>query len=127
MSASSRPGEQDHVGPVHAPARPADLLVIGDRRLRGPQVDDESQVGLVEPHPEGARRYQGLELVFQQGVLGGFPFRMVIAPGVRGDVKAALAQEAGGVVGRGHGQRVDNARARQLIQVLGEPGEALLG
>ena len=55
-------GQQDDVGAVHAPARPADLLVVGDGRLRRAEMDDEAEVRLVESHAQRARRHEGLDL-----------------------------------------------------------------
>ena len=126
MSASSRPGSSDDVGPVHAPAGPADLLVVGDRRLRGAQVHDEAQVGLVEAHAQRAGGHQRLDLIPEQGGLGRLALGMVVLAGVGGDQVAAVAQELGHFTGAGDGQRVDDARAVQLVQVLGQPGQPLL-
>src|SRR6266576_7131813 len=52
---------------------------------------------------------------------------MLVFSWVRGDVMAALAQEGGGLVRGRHRQRIDDAGAWQLAEVLGEPAEALLG
>ena len=45
--------------------------------------------------------------------------------GVGGDVEALLAQEAGHPLGLGDGEHVDDARAGQRAQRLGDPGVAL--
>ena len=89
-----RPRQQDHVGAGHGPARPADLLVIGDGRLRGTQVHDEAQVRLVETHAQRAGRHQRLELPVQQGALGGEPLLLLVPAGVGADVVAAIARKA---------------------------------
>ena len=51
---------------------------------------------------------------------------MVVFPGVGRDVEPVFAQEAGRLAGGADGQRVDDARPRKVIQVLGKPGEPLV-
>ena len=126
MSRSSASGQQDHLGPGHSPPGAADLLVVGDRRLRRAQVHHEAQVGLVETHAQGAGGHERLELPVEQGALGGQPLLLLVTSGVGGDIVAPVAQEGRGLVGRGHGQGVDDAGPRQLVQVLGQPAEPLL-
>ena len=69
MSSSSRPASRTPYAPVHGTARPADLLVVGDRRARPLVVDDEAQVRLVEAHPERDGGDQRLHLVGDERVL----------------------------------------------------------
>ena len=70
---------------------------------------------------------RALQLAGEQRVLGRLALRVVVLPRVRGDVMAALAQEGRGLVRRRHGQGVDDARARQLAEVLVQPGQPLAG
>lgn len=88
-------------------------------------MDHEPEVGLVEAHPEGRGGHQRLDPVGQQVGLGGAALGVLGATRVRGDREAATAQEVGDLVGRGHRHGVDDARARQLGQVVGQPAEAV--
>ncbi len=56
-------GEQQHVGALARSTGTADLLVVGHRRGWGTEVQDEAQIGLVEPHAQRAGRDQRLDLV----------------------------------------------------------------
>ena len=119
-----RPGQQHHLGPLHAAAGPPHLLVVGHRRVRRADVDDEGQVGLVEAHAQRAGRHQrldpvGLEVLLQPLALGRLrPAR------VGGHVEPGLAQALGDLEGGAHGEAVDDARARRGAQVAGQPGQA---
>ena len=85
MSRSSRPGSSIDLGPLDAAPGPADLLVVGDRRLRRAQVHDEAEVGLVEPHAEGAGGDQRLDPVGEQVLLRLQPLGLVVLAAVGGD------------------------------------------
>jgi len=61
-------------------------------------VHDEPEVGLVEPHAQRARRYQGRHLVVAQGALELQPVGRVGAAGVGAHGVATLAQQRGGVL-----------------------------
>ena len=80
--------QQQHVGPLDGPAGPPDLLVVGDRRLRRADVDDEAEVGLVEAHAERRCRHERLDPVLDERRLGGQPLGGVGATGVGDDVVA---------------------------------------
>ena len=115
-------GQQHHGGLVGAAAGAADLLVVGDRRLRRPHVDHEAE-RRVEPHAERAGGDQRLdpaggEVLLEDGALGGLGLA-----GVGSDVVAAGAEVAGDLLGGRHGEAVDDADARLLGEVVGEPGQ----
>ena len=116
-------GQQQHVGAAYRPAGPADLLVVRDRRGRRAQVYHEAEVGLVEPHAQRRGGHQRLDPVGQQVLLGGAAVGVLGLPGVRGDQVAARSQEVRRLLGRGDGQRVDDARAGELVEVVGQPGQ----
>ena len=101
----------------------ADLLVVGDHGAGRLVVHDEAEVGLVVAHPERAGGDDGLEVVAQQPVLDGERSlgRALAAVGLGRD--AVGVEPVGDEVGVALGERVDDARARQLGQVLREPGE----
>ena len=117
--------QQHDLGAIDAAARAAHLLVVGDDRARRLVVHHEAEVGLVIAHAKGAGRHDRLELVAQQPVL---------------DVDAALGLDLAAVglgrdptarqprrdeLGVALGQGVDDARAGQLGQPLGQPREAI--
>ena len=118
-------GQQDDLGPLDAAPGPADLLVVGDRRLRRAEVHDEAEVGLVEPHAEGAGRDQRLDPVGEQVLLRLQPRGLIVLAAVGGDLDALLAQERGRLVGGGDRQRVDDPRVRQRVAAegVGQPGQ----
>jgi hypothetical protein len=117
--------QQHDLGPLDAAAGAPDLLVVGDGGLRRPEVDDEPEVGLVEAHAERARGDQRRDPVGEQVVLGGPALGVVGAARVRGRADPPGAQEGGELVGGGDRQAVDDAAARQLAQVVGQPGPAV--
>ena len=57
--------------------------------------------------------------------LSRLPFGVVGLAGVGGHRVAAGPQEAGHLLGGGDGEGVDDAGARQLVQVVGQPGPAM--
>ena len=120
-------GQQQHVGTLGGTSGAADLLVVRDRRARCPEVHDEAEVGLVEPHPERGRRDESLDLVAAQRALEALAIGGVGATGVRRDRDPGIRQRRCHVLSRGDGQRVDDAAARQLVQVGDEPAQSLLG
>lgn len=83
----------------------------------------EAEVGLVEAHPEGGGRHQCLHPVGLEVVLGLLAVRVLRLARVRGDRVPAVPQVGGDLLGRRHGQRVDDPGARQLPEVVGEPGQ----
>jgi hypothetical protein len=64
----------------------------------------------------------GEQVVLRRAALG-----VVGAPGVGRRLDAASAQERRELLGRRDGQAVDDAAARQVAQVVGEPGPAVGG
>lgn len=88
-------------------------------------MDHESQVRLVEAHPQRGGRDQRLHPVLLEVDLGLEPVGVLRLARVRGHIEAALAQEGRGLLGRGHRQRVDDAGALKLVQVLGEPAQTV--
>ena len=121
-----RLGRQQHGhGIVQRPAGAAHLLVVGNRRGRRADVDAEGQVGLVVAHAQRRRGDHGLERIAAQRVLD-LLARGRLQPAVVGRHReAAGLQEAGDALGVGHRQRVDDARAREGVQRIGHPGQAL--
>ena len=101
----------------------ADLLVVADRRRRRPEVDDEAEVGLVEAHAERRRGDQRLHLVVPQRLLGVLAVGVVEPAGVGADLVPGVAEQRGRLLGRGDGERVDDAAARQVADVRGQPGQ----
>ena len=118
--------QEHHRRLVDAAARAADLLVVGDRRLRRPQVDHEPE-RRVEAHAQGARGHQRLDPAGGEVGLEGRPLGGVGLAGVGVHVVAPRAQVAGDLLGGRHGEAVDDARSRLLGQVVGQPGQPLLG
>jgi hypothetical protein len=118
-----RAGQQQHLGVLDTTAGTADLLVVGDRGAGGAEVHHEPQVGLVEAHAQRGRGDQRLDPVGQQVVLGALPLGGVGLAGVGDDRVAPLAQVAGELLGGADGERVDDAGAGQLAEVLGQPAE----
>ncbi len=90
-------------------------------------MNDEPEVGLVESHAQrrgGDKRLDtvGEQVGFQLFALGGFG-----GTGVGGDHVALLAQVRGDVVGLGDREGVDDAGARQRIQMCANPCRPLGG
>ena len=90
-------------------------------------MDDEAEVGLVETHAQGAGGDQRLELVGAQPVLELLALGGVRPAGVGLHRIPGIGECPGHVVGRRDGERVDDARAGEVAQVGGEPGELGLG
>ncbi len=86
-------------------------------------MDHEAEVGLVEAHAECARRHQSLELVVLEPPLELFALVGVRAPRVGTHLVTGLPQQARSVLGRRHGERVDDAAARHVAQVTQQPAE----
>ena len=115
-------GRQEHRNRlVECPPRPPDLLVVGDRRRRRAEMDAEREIGFVVAHAERGRRDQRLDLVAPQPSLQLLALGRLHLRRVGGDVEPAAAQQTGDSLGLGHGQHVDDARAGQLIQRVGDP------
>lgn len=112
---------------LHTAARASHLLVVGDRGGGGAQVHHEAQVGLVEAHAQCRRRDQSFDAVGEQVLLGLLAVRVLRLPGIGLHDVPALAQERRDFLGRGHGERVDDAGARQVVQMLGQPGHPVRG
>jgi hypothetical protein len=90
-------------------------------------VHDEAQVRLVEAHAERAGGHERLDPVGQQVRFGGEPLLRFGPARVRGHGVPALAQEVGHLLRRGDRERVDDAGARQRVEVLGQPAQPLGG
>ena len=118
------PTQKHPIGMLDSATGATDLLVVRDRRAGPLVVDHEAEIWLVEPHAEGHRRDQCLDLARTEGVfelfalLGG-EVRVV---GVRIDPLAP--QERGDALSVRHGQAVDDAAAEELRKLAGEPGES---
>ena len=91
------------------------------------EVDDETQIGLVEAHAQRRCGDQSLDPVLQQIGLRRFPLGVLRPAGVRGHLVSASSQERRHLLGRRDGEGVDDPRARQLLQMVGEPGHAVCG
>ena len=115
--------QQQHLRVLHATARAAHLLVVGDGGRGRAQVHDESEVGLVEAHAQRGRGHQCLDTVGQQIFLGLLPVGVLRAAGVRGHGVAALPEIRSHLLGGGDGQGVDDPGAGQLAEVIGQPGQ----
>ncbi len=120
-------GQQQHVGVLHGAAGAADLLVVGDRRVRRAEVDDEAEVGLVEPHAECGRGDQSLDLVVEQRPFQRDPLLGVGAAGVGADLVTGGPQRLRDVDGLRDRQGVDDPGAGQVSEVLGEPRQPVVG
>ena len=118
------PGQQHDDRRVHATPRTAHLLVVRDRGRRCPEVHDEGQVGLVEPHPERGCGHERLDPVLLEVGLERFALRRVGPPGVGGHAQPCRAKLLGHLLGRGHGEAVDDARPLDVLERLREPGDA---
>lgn len=88
-------------------------------------MDDEAEVGFVEPHAQRRRGHQRLDPVGQQIRLELFAFGGFGGPGVRGDVVALLTQQRRDVMRLSDGEGVDDPRSRQRIDVCCKPSRAL--
>jgi hypothetical protein len=110
---------------LDGPARPADLLVVGNRAARSLVVDDEAEIRLVEAHPQRHRRHEGLHLTPDQRVLERLALRGGQGCVVRAGVDAPRLQPAGDPRRVGDREAVDDAAAGELRELLGKPGEAL--
>ena len=122
-------GRQQHHRRARARGDPAagaaDLLVVGDRRLRRPQVDDEAQ-RRVEAHAERGRRDQGLDpprdqVVLEREALGGLGL-----PGVRRHGVPPAAEVVGHLLRGRDREAVDDAGPGLLGEVVGQPRQPLL-
>jgi hypothetical protein len=60
-------------------------------------------------------------------LLGAFAVRGVGAAGVGEHLMAGFGQEPCGVLRRGHGQRIDDAAARQVREVGQQPAQPVAG
>ena len=90
-------------------------------------MDHKAEVRLVEAHAQRGRGHERLDLVVFQELFGPFAVSGIGAAGVGQHFVAGLGQEPGGVLGRGYGQRVDDAAARQIRQMGQQPAEPLAG
>ena len=126
MSRSSSCGQQHHAGLGRAATGAADLLVVGDRGLRRAEVDDEAERG-VEAHAERRGGDQRLDPARDQVGLQRLPLGRVGLAGVGRHLVPALAQVGRDLLGGGDGEAVDDARPGLLGEVVGQPGQPLLG
>jgi hypothetical protein len=88
-------------------------------------VDHETEVALVEAHAERRGGDEGLDLVVQESLFGGGTFGRVGLARVRRHVEAGGAQVVGHLGRGGDGQGVDDARAGELGEVVGQPPQSL--
>ena len=122
---ASGAGEQPRLRPGDRPPGPADLLVVGDRRRWGTEAVDEGHVGLVDAHPQGARRHHDLDVVGFEIRLEPFPLLGRRVGRVGASVDPPGAEEVGHEDGVGHGEAVDDPGAGHGRDPLGQPAEAL--
>ena len=119
------PGQEDHLGPLHPAPGAAHLLVVGDRPGRRAVVDHEAEVRLVEAHPEGRGGHERLHPVPEQVRLGGEALLLPRPARVGRHLEAPGGEVLGDLDGRRHGEGVDDPRAREVLEVVGQPGQAL--
>ena len=74
--------QQDAVGVVEGTTGATDLLVVGDDRSGYLEVDDETEVRLVEAHAEGGGGDEGLDPVLQKGLFEGDATVVFVTTGV---------------------------------------------
>jgi hypothetical protein len=86
-------------------------------------VDDEAEVGLVEAHAQRGGGHERLDRVRPQRLLGVLAVGVVEPSGVRADVVTGVAQQRRRLLRGGDGQRVDDAAAREVAEVRGQPGQ----
>jgi hypothetical protein len=103
--------------------RAADLLVVGDERPRSLEVDDEAEVGLVEPHSQRDRGDEGLHLVPEELCFEALSLRRLETAVVRGNVDAPGLEPPGDAHAVRHRQAVDDSRSLELADVAVEPGK----
>ena len=84
----------------------------------------EGEVGLVEAHAQGRGGDQGLDPVGLEVLLQVLALGGVGLAGVGRHLQARLTQVLGDLPGRGDGQAVDDAAARHVLEVGGQPGQA---
>lgn len=87
-------------------------------------MDDESEVGLVEPHPERGRGRDHLDVVVEEPLFGGDGLFVLRLAAVGDGVDPARAEPEGHMLGVGGGQAVHDPGAGKPGNVCGEPGEA---
>ena len=88
-------------------------------------MDHEAQVGLVEPHAQRAGGHQHLQLVREQRLLQADAVVVVGGAAVGLGLDALAAQERGHPLAVGDREHVDDARAVEPGDRLGEPRHAL--
>ena len=119
--------QQHPFGMRHCPARPPHLLVISHRRRGRAHMHTKAQVGFVVAHAQRRGGHHRLDLVVAQTVFHLQARVGVGLPAVGIHRMAAAAQKRREPLGLGHRQHIHNARARQLLQRIGNPGVALQG
>ncbi len=87
----------------------------------------ETEVRLVEPHAERRGGDQRLDAVGQQISFELFAFGGFGGSGVGGHLEAPLTQQRRHIAGLRNGERVDDPRAGQRLEVGGQPRGALRG
>jgi len=99
----------------------ADLLVVVDHRSGPLEVNHKAEIGFIEAHAQRDRRDKRLHLVGQQPVLQFQPL-LIGQPSVIGArVDTTQPQPCGEIVGIPNCQRVDDAAALELRNVIREP------
>ena len=86
-------------------------------------MEHKAEVGLIEPHPQGTRGHESLDLIGLEALLELLSLGSVGAAGVGIHRVARVPQQPGGIVGRRHRERVNDAAARKLCEVAENPGE----
>ena len=103
------------------PGRPAGSRRSG--RTGEPRWTTKPRSGLSKPMPSAEVATSALTRLASRSASAVRPVGVLGLPGVGGDRVSALPQEGGDLLGRRDRERVDDARARQLLQVVGEPGQ----
>ena len=115
------PAQQDPAAGLEGTAGAADLLVVGDGRAGRLEVDDEAEVGFVVAHAEGGGGDEGLDLVGLQLAFGFDASLVVERPEVGLDLDPLRGEPGRHVLDVAHGEAVDDARAVEFWERLGQP------
>ena len=118
------PTQKHAEGMIDGTTSAADLLVVRDRGAGPLVVDDESEIRLVEAHPQCHRRDKGLHIAGDEGVFERFALLGGEVGVVRAGIDPLAPQERGDALGVRHREAVDDAAAGELRKLAREPGES---
>ena len=108
-------------------ARAPDLLVVRVERLRDLAVEHPADVGLVDPHAEGGRGDDHLQIRVHEPLLHGVALAGLHAGVVGGGGHAALAQRSGELLGLPARRDVDDPRLRRRLHRVHQRTQLALG